>query len=76
MVHPLEKLEDVTFSIHYNPNCPSRYQIRLPGEGVGMLDNLPGNTTSDSLFHGKTLEKAVGEVVAHLEHKHRAANPA
>lgn len=69
MAHPLEMIEDVTFSIHYNPNCPSRYQIRLIGEGMGNLDNLPGPKTSDELFHGKTLEEAVGEVVKHLEHK-------
>jgi hypothetical protein len=54
-----EWLERETFAVQYNPNCPSRYLVRLIGSGFGSLDmkhHLDG--TRDAVGYGSTLSKA------------------
>ncbi|MES2749324.1 MAG: hypothetical protein V4606_02945 [Patescibacteria group bacterium] len=59
----------MTYSIQHNPNCPSKYLIRLIGDEAGIIDNLPHSSyivkrTNDRLFYGKTLEEAIDKVLA------------
>lgn len=55
----LEKLEEVTFSVHHSPNCTEPFQVRLVGKNSGVIDNLQNKRTKDIVGHGKTLEDAV-----------------
>ena len=57
-------MEKVTFRVEYNPNCPSKYLIRMSGKGRGRIDGLSyygigGNApTKDSLTFGSTFARA------------------
>ena len=58
----LDRLNDKTYALQHNPNCPSPFLIRLVGRGQGRLDLAPYTPvweTKDRLFFGKTLKEAV-----------------
>lgn len=54
---PVEILES-THRLEYNPNCPSRYLVRLIRKGSGYLDGLPEDQTKDVLGYGQTYNEA------------------
>lgn len=52
-----------TFAIQHNPNCPSRYLVRLPGHKCGFIDMKsyyvdPPEGTKDALGFGNSLAEA------------------
>ena len=55
---PVAELKKLTHAIEYSPNCPSKYLVRLVGNGQIILDNRPPGKTDDILGYGKTLAQA------------------
>lgn len=57
------ELAGKAFVVQHNPNCPSPFLVRMPGDG-GRIDMLPYATplspceTKDILGFGRTLEEA------------------
>lgn len=62
----MSEIEKHTYSLHHNPNCRVRYQVRICGTGAGKLDDLPFPRTSDILGHGETFEAAVQAALQQL----------
>lgn len=54
----LDKISELTFSVHHNPNCASPFQVHLIAPGNACLDNITGEKTKDITGHGQTLEAA------------------
>jgi hypothetical protein len=59
-----EELLNLTFAIQHNPNCPSRWLVRLPGKGpidfkpYGDALGIVKHETGDRLGFGGNLEEA------------------
>jgi len=70
----MERLNQLTYAVQHNPNCPQPFLVRLPGWGCASLDllqapfwpRLPGHT-SDLLGYGQTLEEAAEKALAAKE---------
>lgn len=61
-----------TFAIQYNPNCPSRYLVRLPGFLSGSIDmksyyREPPEGTKDALGFGNSIVEAAVKAKAEQE---------
>ena len=64
-------LKEQTFVVQFNPNCPSRYAVRLVTPGTGRLDMKPyagarEGLTKDTVGFGKTLREAAEAARAKL----------
>lgn len=69
MQHPITSH---TFAVQHNPNCPSPWLVRLPGDSaiidmkpyskIGRVE--PGELTGDILGFGKTFEEAADAALA------------
>ncbi|MDW5314984.1 hypothetical protein [Rhizobium sp. PL01] len=64
----------LTFAVQHNPNCPSRWLVRLPGKS-GVIDMKPyrdqigivPHQTGDVLGFGRTLDEAARAALAASE---------
>ena len=67
----LKRLEQRTFAIQHNPNCPAPWLVRLPGKS-GRIDmkshadqlGFVKHVTGDFLGFGKTLDEAADRALA------------
>jgi len=57
MANVPEELDELTYMIEHNPNCPMPFLVRLPGK-AGRIDRKAADETEDILGYGKTLEIA------------------
>jgi hypothetical protein len=71
-----KSLLDRTFRIEHSPNCPTKWLVRLVGNGEAIIDGLPytqwmnrfdqsihGELTRDALGFGKTLNQAAKRAI-------------
>jgi hypothetical protein len=68
-VSEISRIAHLTYSLQHNPNCPSKYLIRLAGDDSGIIDNrsyssMAENQTKDRLFFGVTLAEAIDKALA------------
>lgn len=54
----LERLNQKTYAVQHNPNCPSPFLVRLVGPGSSRLDLKCYRETKDILGFGKTMANA------------------
>ncbi len=54
----MQRLNQETYVVEHNPNCPSRFLVRLVGKGAGVIDKKSPAETRDILGYGKTLSQA------------------
>lgn len=51
-------LENKTYVLEHNPNCPAPYLIRLPGKRTGIIDKEPLGESQDIFAYGKNFQEA------------------
>ena len=59
----LKKAKDLTWALRHNPNCPSPYEVRMPGRKAGRINYDQG----DIVGYGKTLAKALEDALKKRE---------
>lgn len=64
MTKAMRELGKLTYAVEHNPNCPSRFRIRIVGRLAGVLDFQLPPKTNDVFGHGKTLENAARNALA------------
>lgn len=57
-------LSQHTYMVRYNPNCPSRFEVRTCG-GAFMVD---ARESRNFVSYGKTLEEAMINAASKIEH--------
>lgn len=59
-------LNEVTYAVEHNPNCPSPFMVRLVGLCKGRIDHLPKSQTADILGYGLTFDEAAEAALKNL----------
>lgn len=74
------EIVNYTFAVQHNPNCPSPWLVRLPGDSL-FIDFKPyyslvsDDITGDVLGFGKTFEEAADKALEEAEiHKTKRMN--
>lgn len=64
----MQELEQLTFVVQHNPNCPRPFLVRLVGL-ASVIDYKPPEKTADILGYGKTLREAAAVALKIKEKK-------
>lgn len=54
----MDQLNELTYRVEHNPNCPLPFLVRLVGKNGGRIDGGPIKKTKDILGYGGTLVDA------------------
>lgn len=66
----INTLNQSTYVVEHNPNCPSAFLVRLAGKGLGIIDKKHVSETKDFLGYGNSFTEAATNVLRKKLFKH------